>query len=158
MLDIKRTEELQEAIELMYFAYRSFTNEPDSVLSQRGLGRVHHRILYFVGRNSGITVSALLEILQVSKQALHTPLRQLIHQDLIESSIPDHDRRLRELSLTTAGKKLEKKLTNTQMILLDSAFRTLPDTVEQEWKQVMQALMRTSNCTDQLPTTPQHMQ
>jgi hypothetical protein len=46
-----RQRQLQEAIELLYFGYRAFTDRPDRILGQRGLNRVHHRILYFVGRN-----------------------------------------------------------------------------------------------------------
>jgi len=69
---------MRGAIEQFFFAYRGFTSNPDRILEQRGLGRVHHRVLYFVGRNKGITVSALLGILGVSKQALHAPLRQLV--------------------------------------------------------------------------------
>ena len=51
MIDLKRQEELRASIEIFYFAYRAFTARPDRILKQRGLGRVHHRILYFVGRN-----------------------------------------------------------------------------------------------------------
>ena len=140
MFDLKRTRELQEAIELMYFAYRSFTAEPDNLLAERGFGRVHHRILYFVGRNPDITVSALLEILQVSKQALHTPLRQLLQQGLIESIIPEHDRRLRQLRLTDEGQNLEMNLSETQMQLLDTAFRTVSVGAERGWREFMQVL------------------
>ena len=69
---------LRLAIEQFYFGYRAFTALPDRILSQRGLGRVHHRILYFVGRNPKISVNDLLGMLSVTKQALNAPLRQLI--------------------------------------------------------------------------------
>ena len=75
--------QLRQAIEYLYYAYRSFTERPDKILDKRGLGRVHHRILYFVGRNPGTTVNALLSTLQVSKQALNAPLRQLLAMQLI---------------------------------------------------------------------------
>ena len=48
MIDQLKQEELLEAIELFYFSYRSFTAGPDQILQNQGLGRVHHRILYFV--------------------------------------------------------------------------------------------------------------
>ncbi|MEC7237830.1 MAG: MarR family transcriptional regulator, partial [Pseudomonadota bacterium] len=50
-----REEELRRGIELMFFAYRDFTGEPDAMLARIGLGRAHHRVVYFVGRNPGIT-------------------------------------------------------------------------------------------------------
>ena len=69
---------LLEAMELLYFGYRAFTARPDRILQEKGLGRVHHRILYFVGRNPCININELLNILGVSKQALTAPLRKLI--------------------------------------------------------------------------------
>ena len=57
MVDQKREAQLRDAIEHFYFAYRAFTAKPDRILEQRGLGRVHHRILYFVGRKDDIIKS-----------------------------------------------------------------------------------------------------
>ncbi len=58
MHDVNNEEHLREAIEALYFGYRAFTAGPDRILEQLGLGRVHHRILYFIGRNDAISVSA----------------------------------------------------------------------------------------------------
>jgi len=63
-----REEELRQAIELLYFAYRGFTGEPDRILADYGFGRAHHRVIYFVGRHPAITVSALLGILGIVPQ------------------------------------------------------------------------------------------
>ena len=76
MLDQKNIDETRESIEAFYFAYRQFTAGPDKVLGRKGLNRVHHRILYFIGRKPGVGVGELLDTLQVSKQALNAPLRQ----------------------------------------------------------------------------------
>ena len=54
-------EELRQAIELMFFAYRDMTKGPDEMLATMGLGRAHHRVVHFIGRNPGITVAALLD-------------------------------------------------------------------------------------------------
>jgi len=66
-IDSSREVELNAALELMHFAYRAFTAGPDRILEGRGLQRVHHRILYFVGRHPGISVNGLLAILAVSR-------------------------------------------------------------------------------------------
>ena len=58
-----REEELRQAIELLFFAYRDFTGEPDQILARYRFGRAHHRVIYFVGRHPSIAVSELLEIL-----------------------------------------------------------------------------------------------
>jgi DNA-binding MarR family transcriptional regulator len=140
MVDRKREDELREAIELLYFSYRAFTAGPDRILQKRGLGRVHHRILYFISRNPGLSVNELLEVLQISKQALNTPLRQLASMKLVDNSRAPHDARVRELRLTTEGKKLEARLSGTQMLHLEEVFAAAGPKAERGWRDIMQRL------------------
>lgn len=141
MVDVSsREQSLREAIELFYFAYRSFTAEPDHILTEQGLGRVHHRILYFVGRNPDAAVTALLDTLAVSKQALNGPLRKLLHDRLISIRTDEQDRRFRRLRLTEAGRKLEAQLTGTQMRHLETVFNRNGGKNEQAWKSIMRAM------------------
>jgi len=135
-----REASLRLAIEQLYFGYRAFTAQPDRILSQRGLGRVHHRILYFVGRHPRISVNALLDVLSVSKQALNAPLRQMIEMGLVAMGTADHDRRVRELALTAQGVKLESQLTGTQMKQLQAVFERSGPQAESGWHEVMQHL------------------
>jgi len=125
------------AIEQFYFGYRAFTAQPDRILAQRGLGRVHHRILYFVGRNPRISVNALLGMLSVSKQALNAPLRQLLELQLVAMGTAGHDKRVRQLSLTPSGAQLEALLTGTQMEQLQAVFEQAGASAEAGWHQVM---------------------
>ena len=69
---------LLQGIELMFFAYRGFTSDPDRILEQYGYGRAHHRAIHFINRSPGITVNRLLEILGVTKQSLTRVRRQLV--------------------------------------------------------------------------------
>jgi len=131
---------LRLAIEQFYFGYRAFTEPPDRILDQRGLGRVHHRILYFVGRNPQISVNTLLGLLSVSKQALNAPLRQLIEMRLVAMDTAEHDRRVRQLKLTVNGAKLESQLTGTQMGQLQAVFEQSGANAEAGWHQVMRCL------------------
>jgi len=141
MVDVStREQSLREAIELFYFAYRSFTSEPDHILTEQGLGRVHHRILYFVGRNPDLAVTALLDTLAVSKQALNGPLRKLLDDKLISIRTDEQDRRFRRLRLTEAGRKLEAQLTGTQMRHLETVFNRNGGKNEQAWKAIMRAM------------------
>ena len=140
MIDLKRQGELREAIELFFFAYRAFTTPPDQILAQRGLGRVHHRILYFVARNPGIAVNALLGVLGVSKQALNGPLRQLQENGLIAARTAAHDRRVRQLELSEAGSALEAELSGTQLEMLEKVFAGAEPEVEAAWRKVMGAV------------------
>jgi DNA-binding MarR family transcriptional regulator len=139
MVDLKDDARLRAAIELFYFAYREFTAGPDRILAQRGLGRMHHRILYFVARNPEVSVKRLLEILAISKQALHIPLRQLHSMDLMLSVNDARDARVRRLQLSAAGARLEARLTATQMKQLATAFATSGANGTEGWFAVMQA-------------------
>jgi DNA-binding MarR family transcriptional regulator len=52
----------------------------------------------------------------------------------------EHDRRVRELTLTTAGAKLEAQLTGTQMKQLQEVFVQAGPDAESGWMQVMHTL------------------
>ena len=94
-----REDELRQGIELLFYAYRDFTAEADEVLLTYGFGRAHHRVIYFVGRNPGLPVSSLLDILKITKQSLSRVLGQLIRQGFVQQR-PGPDRRQRLLDLT----------------------------------------------------------
>ena len=142
MVDLKRQDELRSAIELFYFAYRGFTDRPDRILERRGLGRVHHRILYFIGRRPDVSVRGLLDLLAVSKQALNAPLRQLLEMNLVNALADPADRRVKKLRLTPDGLRLEAELTGAQMRHLQAAFDRIGVDQAQGWREVMGELAK----------------
>ena len=117
-----REDELRQGIELLFYAYRDFTAEADAVLQAFGFGRAHHRVIYFVGRNPGMPVSALLDILKITKQSLSRVLGQLLRQGFVQRR-PGADRRQRLLDLTPQGAELERRLTEDQRALVARAYR-----------------------------------
>ena len=133
-------EALFSAIELFHFAFRAFTARPDEILAELGLGRVHHRILYFVGRSPALRVSDLLATLGVSKQALNAPLRQLMASGLVEVRADAGDGRVRRLALSKKGSALEKRLSRTQREILETAFGAKGARAEAGWREVMTEL------------------
>lgn len=70
--------------------------------------------IHFVHREPGLTVTALLDVLGVTKQSLNRVLRTLIDDGLIESRIGRRDRRERQLFRTEKGSALERRLSETQ--------------------------------------------
>lgn len=142
MIDLDRQAALHEAIEALYFAYRGFTDQADRILERRGLGRVHHRILYFIGRRPDVSVQGLLDVLAVSKQALNAPLRQLVGMGLVSALPAPRDRRVKNLRLTPEGRKLETALTETQMKQLQAALDRAGPAHELGWRTVMAELAR----------------
>ncbi len=118
-----RDEELRQGMELVFYAYRDFTAEPDAILAEYGFGRAHHRVIYFVGRNPGITVSELLDILQITKQSLSRVLSHLVQEEFILQRPGAQDRRKRLLELTEKGSILEKRLSKNQRDRIARAYR-----------------------------------
>ena len=140
MVDINRRNELNEAIELMHFAFRKLTEKPDELLGKRDMHRLHHRLLYFIARNEGLSVGDLQMILSISKQAMHRPLKKLVEKGLVESMPCSHDARVRKLSLTRTGNALETRLSRMQRNQFRKAFKNVSDEDEYAWRRVMQQL------------------
>jgi DNA-binding MarR family transcriptional regulator len=118
-----REEEVRHGIELLFFAYRDFTAEPDAILAQYGFGRAHHRVVHFVGRHPQMTVGDLLGILRITKQSLNRVLGQLVRQGFIIQHRGAHDRRQRLLELTDSGHELERRLSAPQRARVAGAYR-----------------------------------
>ncbi len=105
-----REPEIRRGVELLYFGYSHLTRTVDQRLAEQGLGRAHHRALYFIARQPDLTVSELLSLLAITKQSLGRVLTDLTDRNLVISRTGKMDRRQRLLSLTPAGQDLEASL------------------------------------------------
>jgi DNA-binding MarR family transcriptional regulator len=132
-----REEELRQGIELLYYAYRDFTAEPDAMLARYGFGRAHHRVIYFVGRHPQMSVSDLLAILRITKQSLSRVLGQLVRQGFIQQKPGSRDRRQRLLELTDKGIELERQLSENQRQRIAKAYREAGAQAVEGFRKVM---------------------
>ncbi|EQM73557.1 MarR family winged helix-turn-helix transcriptional regulator [Stutzerimonas stutzeri] len=140
MHDLKKSTVQRQIMENFFHGYQAFTAKPDEMLARRGLSRVHHRILFFIASYPDLSVKELLAHLGVSKQALNTPLRQLIEMHLVESRTAKDDKRKRMLRFTPEGAKLEQALRREQVRLLERAFIQAGDDAVAGWLAVNQTL------------------
>ena len=115
-----RDEELIQGIELLFYAYRDFTGDPDAVLEEYGFGRAHHRVIHFVSRNPGMSVAELLEILRITKQSLSRVLGQLVERGFILQKKGTRDRRQRLLYLTETGIGLAESLAEPVAAIVEA--------------------------------------
>jgi len=133
-------------IELLFFAYRDFTSDPDQILADYGFGRAHHRILHFVNRRPGMTVAELLEVLKITKQSLARVLKQLIDAGHIVQRQGSRDRRQRRLYPTEDGRALALALAAPQSRriarALEDAAPAERDAVERFLKQMVDPELR----------------
>lgn len=128
-------------VELLFFAYRDFTGDPDAVLAQYGFGRAHHRVLHFVHRNPGLRVANLLEILKITKQSLARVLKQLIGEGFVAQRAGAEDRRERLLYATLKGTRLAERLTDLQIRRVEAALKAAGPEAEAATKRFLLAMI-----------------
>ena len=136
-----RDEELRQGIELLFYAYRDFTNEPDSILAEYGFGRAHHRAIHFIQRDPGMTVAALLAILRITKQSLSRVLGQLVAEGYVEQRKGLRDRRQRLLYLTEKGRELERRVSEAQRARVAQAYREAGAEAVEGYRKVLLGLV-----------------
>lgn len=137
----QRDDEVRQGIELLFFAYRDFTAEPDAILARHGFGRAHHRVVHFVGRHPQMTVSELLGILRITKQSLSRVLGQLVQQGFIVQRAGPHDRRQRLLELTPQGHALEREVSAPQRARVADAYRQAGAPAVEGFRKVLLAII-----------------
>lgn len=108
-----REAEIRRGVELLYFGYANMIKGADGLLAGSGLGRAHHRALYFIARRPGLPVSDLLRLLGITKQSLSRVLGDLQERGFVAQQVGDRDRRQRLLKLTPSGSELEAALFET---------------------------------------------
>lgn len=127
--------------DLMFFAYSRHFRHADEELTNRGLGRAHHRVLYFVARKPDMTVGELLTILGIAKQSLARVARELTDKGLLAQRPGLRDRRQRLLSLTDEGTALERSLFDSLRRNMADAFAKSGGPAVAGYWTVMQNLM-----------------
>lgn len=128
---------LVAAIELMFFAYRDFVSDPDAMLERHGFGRAHHRVLHFVGRRPGLSVSELLHILSITKQSLSRVLKDLMEAEYVIQETDGHDRRIKRLFLSAKGHNLHRRLMDPQIKRFQEALLESDAATLEKWREFM---------------------
>lgn len=105
-----RENEVRRGVELLFFGYTRLTRSIDHGLAEQGLGRAHHRALYFIARQPDLNISELLKILAITKQSLGRVLTDLADRGLVETRAGQVDRRQKLLRLTQEGMRFESEL------------------------------------------------
>jgi DNA-binding MarR family transcriptional regulator len=117
-----REPELRRGMELLYFGQSHLVRSVDRGLARQGLGRAHHRALYFIARRPDMTVSELLSLLAITKQSLGRVLNELAERGLVETRPGERDRRQRLLRLTAEGAQMEAELFDALRQKISAAY------------------------------------
>ena len=137
----KAPDEIVALIELLFFAYRDFVSDPDHILDDYGFGRAHHRVIHFVGRNPGMHVAELLDILRITKQSLSRVLRDLIDKGFVYQREGSRDRRQRLLYLTPEGTQLHGRLITPQIARIRSALGAFDTETSEAFRKALFAMI-----------------
>lgn len=136
-----REQELNAALEAIHFGFRAITAKPDERLAGLGYSRVHHRILYFIARNSDCSINELLGVMRVTKQYLHRPLQRLIEDKYVFVKPDPDDKRIKRLYLSRKGAGLENELSGDQRQRFQQVFKQAGSQAEAGWRKVMALLV-----------------
>jgi DNA-binding MarR family transcriptional regulator len=134
-------EKLLEFAELLFFAYRDFTRDPDAILADFHFGRAHHRVLHFVNCHSGLRVADLLDVLNITKQSLSRVLKQLIDKGYVVQRAGSSDRRERLLYPTERGCALAERLAAPQLVRLSAALKAAGPGAEGTVRRFLEAMI-----------------
>jgi DNA-binding MarR family transcriptional regulator len=118
-----RDEELTRGLELFEAAYRALLARPDRRLSELGLNRNHQQVLYWIGREPGITTVDVQDRVELTKQTLSRLLKELVGARLIARRASPRDRRQRLLELTPAGREIDAQINDRLRRRLAEAYR-----------------------------------
>jgi DNA-binding MarR family transcriptional regulator len=136
-----RNQELDRSIERLYAAVRALNAATRPLLAERGLGRVHHAVLHFVGARPGLSVAELQALLGVSKQTVSRVAQQLVAAGLLDQATGERDRRQRLLTATEAGRALAERLDEAQRRSVARAFREAGAEAVAGFEQVLARLL-----------------
>ena len=131
-------------IEGLFFGYRDFTIEADSLFSRRGFGRAHHRVLHFTAKQDRLSLQELLEILKVSKQALHRVLQDLTVANFITLTPDPYDQRRRILSLTPEGRTEIARIQTAQIASMQKRCESFSESERATIHRFLAALRQTA--------------
>ena len=65
-----KDDEIKDFIERIFYAYKETYSDSKKILKKYSFGTAHHRAIQIIERNEGLTISALLNKLKVTKQSL----------------------------------------------------------------------------------------
>lgn len=128
---------MDDALELMFFGWRGMTRPADELLATFGMSRVHHRILYAIARAEMMTLTDLIGLLAVSKQALHRPMKFLFDEGYVVAERAPDRHRFKILSLTSKGKAVEHKASELERRVMRRAFAAAGPSGRKLWAAVM---------------------
>jgi len=113
LLYLKDTQ-LKQLIEKLFTSYRESFSDSKKTLDKYSVGIAHHKVLHLLSMYKGITISALLKKLKVTKQSLNRVLKDLIKLDVVFFEKDQQDTRVKHIFLNEKGEKIFSEIFTVQ--------------------------------------------
>ena len=101
-----KDEQLKEFIEKLFIGYRESFGVAKKTLDKYSLGTAHHKAMHLISFYDGITITQLLNKLNVTKQSLNRVINDLKKLNYLEFKKDTKDTRVKHIFLNDKGKKI----------------------------------------------------
>ena len=109
-----KDEQLKDLIEKLFVSYRETFADSKKVLDKYSIGLAHQKVIHLLSTYEGISISALLKRLRVTKQSLNRVLKDLIKLDVVIFKRDELDTRIKHVFLNEKGKKIFREIFEIQ--------------------------------------------
>ncbi|RUT25052.1 MarR family transcriptional regulator [Asaia sp. W19] len=135
-----REEQIRLTYEAMLLAWRELSALCDPFQRDQQLGSAHHRVMFLVSTHQGLTMSALLRRLNITKQSLNRVLQDLMARGLLEQRPDERDKRLKHLHLTPQGAAIEEEIFAALRDRMTTAYRAAGGQAVEGFRRVLATL------------------
>jgi DNA-binding MarR family transcriptional regulator len=132
---------VHKGLVLHFMVQLSISEDADSRLATRSMGRVHHRIVYFAHFTPGITVGELLAVLCVKHQNIQGPLQKLVKEGYILTRASAEDGRVKRLYCSRKGDKLLEFVSGGQRDRIQRGYDSVTAEDVESYFKVMTAML-----------------
>ena len=136
-----KDDQIKDCIQLLLYAYRETFSDPKDILKKNSMGAAHHRTLYLIERNEGISVNELLIKLKITKQSLNRVLQDLKKMKIIKQLKDKNDSRRKLLYLDQTGKKFYNEIFQSQKKRIFNALKESDSDSVIKFKQVLEKII-----------------
>ena len=109
-----KDDQLKEFIEKIFMSYRDTFSDAKKILNKYKIGVAHHKAIHLISLHKGITISALLSKLKVTKQSLNRVIKDLLMIKAIYFEKDEKDTRLKHIYLSEKGLNIFNEIFSVQ--------------------------------------------
>ena len=126
---------------LQFFVNMTLFADGADLLEKYGLSQTQFRVLAFANRYSGVTVGVLVDVMRVTHQNLHAPMRKLVDRGLLVMQIGAKDRRQRFLFPSDEGRHMCEEILKRQLRRIKAAYAAAGEDAVRGYLKVMRLLI-----------------